>query len=307
MTADIIITISTLNRNLHSLVAFYKKTAWNIDVFLSTRFPNSRAVRQALDEYDGILAGPAAYHFFNRSRLPANSDIEILVGYAGIRGMGYFLMSSGYSFWPDIGNGDFRDFPTTIMSFSTVSRMRTRCHHHLRFPVIRSFRFYRVLAGHPQSLRLTLMGYDVLHYILMAPSTKLMSFITGRYALSVFPKSTYGLYVQFMCHYSGYHGDAVYRWGRELRHTRHTVIEAGTEGPWETWSRLRAVGDESSWIFWFDAPVNERLLPIKYLSQFHQKFQISNWMVAPQEPEEYMVISEPGLTSFDDIDAAPLA
>ncbi|KAI0361336.1 hypothetical protein OH77DRAFT_1585452 [Trametes cingulata] len=265
--------VRALSRRSYYAMESYRQRAWNIDAFLSEWFTDLVLPQfyDKLDEFGAVVTGSSAIQFLARRPPIKGSDLDILVPYGAVLGFGrWFQRVAGYVYKPR-GRGPYTSFdfaalsiPLRIDHLAGGAQADDPLSFGAKFAV---FDFFKHLGNGPgvdwtRAPRVQLIAVvgDVYEQVLSFHSTAVMNIITGRYAASFFPYSTFVENVSWVCNdHKGYRGYGM-SWREKYESRGFRVVDDRSGAPRERGNEFRPrrwIGDPGTWIIQFedrDAP-----------------------------------------------------
>ncbi|KAI0735613.1 hypothetical protein C8Q76DRAFT_792151 [Earliella scabrosa] len=261
---DSIIVICTLSMSVFLAVEAYRVRIWNPVQVLYPFFPNIPHFLSTLDACDGIVSGLQALQLLHRTRYPAaDSDLNIFLPCHGLLRMGRWIKRHGYTYQPSGRKHVFFDVDTFRLA-SGIANLKNR-----RIgasgtstavedaPAFAVYHFIRTLLpkkdGAPAlttRVQLVVTRDNPVEYVINNfRLTGNMNYFTGKYAVSLFPRSTFIDEVVYACHDLNPDGR---QWISKYRQRGFEVVVAGgvpsVEEPGEIGDVERTVGDSYTWI-----------------------------------------------------------
>ncbi|KAJ6464314.1 hypothetical protein DFH09DRAFT_1346827 [Mycena vulgaris] len=197
-----IFLLSCLNYRLRSLVHCYASNTWSVPRFLRQWFGRPREALKFLEDAPAIICGPAVLEFFDR-RSPSVTQLDICVDFGGFVEAGKFLTGNGYDFRP-FGIQSIKDFDlVALVEAARLPENQFKLHGERSVTqeehYSRTFRFVKRARG--QLLRVVvvhLVRCELHRFIFAMHSTAFMNYITSRWAISTFPRTTFLKRVSFV-------------------------------------------------------------------------------------------------------------
>lgn len=181
---DLIFRLYSLNYNMHHLVRFYVRGAWDPVKSLSRWFDNPERFLSILRNTNALVCGAVVLKYFDRDHT-VTKNIDICVKLDGVRELGRMLMAEKYTFCPEAG--DYKHFDTTVLlqSSRTIRTDQESDSSTIRKvdPYQRPFSFIRcapLLDGETDTMTVTVhqVNWEPLRYILCMESSELLSSIS---------------------------------------------------------------------------------------------------------------------------------
>ncbi|KAI0683362.1 hypothetical protein C8T65DRAFT_595192, partial [Cerioporus squamosus] len=278
-----IMRLRCLSSSLLRAVDAYATRKWNIVDSLGRWFWNIRAFLRMLDACDAIVSSSQAQQYFGRQQYSA-SDLDIFIPLHGLLPMGRFLRRQNYLYQPkdkvhpffDAAALSYTSFVGHRSSSDSSSASSSQEHGY----AFRAFNFvmpadvFDNKKNPGKRIQLIAVRGNPVEYIINNfHSTAVMNYLTGNYAVSLFPRTTFLRQETLVCLDITHNKPAHRAWMEKYRARGYTVLTAESCLPslpeldhWE-----RSVGDKMSWVL----PYAHTGLPRKEPLNIHSyKFEV---------------------------------
>lgn len=276
--ADSILRLRRLNSNFLLAVEAYTTRVWSVDQTFDRWFLDIDAFLDVLDECEGIIAGSEGQQHFARHEF-RGKDLDIYVPCHGLLKMGRYLKQHGFHYQSSGGKHVLFDAAAVLFSAATMRDRDLAGREVFGSPspnTYSAFNFYRntdnniyrmlsmdgyriqviavhgnpvqFLLYHFHSSRLSFEGYR--SALTFSATAGVMNYITGKYAVSLFPHHTFTRREMFICQDTTRNVAAHQAWAVKYKGRGYTVI-----GPTDSvtptrelraWERT--VGDKFTWV-----------------------------------------------------------
>ncbi|KAI1783928.1 hypothetical protein LXA43DRAFT_867886, partial [Ganoderma leucocontextum] len=263
---DLIFRLRATSMTLFCAVEAYRLRTWNPVGVLEPFFADVRSFLAMLDKCDGVVSGSQVVRLLQRAAFPdPGSDLDIFVPRHGLLRMGRWLKRHGYVYQSSgrkhvffdvevirsasMTSGAVADGPDTYPSSSRASHFAT--YHFIREEV------RRTADGSVLENVVQVVVVDTLpvQYIINNfHSTGVMNWFTGKYVVSLFPRSTFVHRMSYSCQdLTRSNKD----WVHKYRSRGFEVVLGGgapskESAEMEVWERF--VGDPQTWVMPFAGP-----------------------------------------------------
>ncbi|KAI0349445.1 hypothetical protein OH77DRAFT_1580380 [Trametes cingulata] len=203
---DDIMRMFRLNLQLHYGMENYVRRAWDIHRFYAQWFPCGVSAGEVLDRYGAIISGSAALRFMARQPRIPTSGLDIFVNIAGLLRLGRWLKVMGYVYRPRGHGPHLFDIAALGVSIRMQHRrVRSGTDAQVRFGS--QFEVFDFYLDDPQigwargdrHIQLIALEGSPYEHVLGFHSTAVMNFMTGSFAMSIFPKATFISKVSYVC------------------------------------------------------------------------------------------------------------
>ncbi|OJT09726.1 hypothetical protein TRAPUB_13794 [Trametes pubescens] len=259
-TIDQILSLRRVNSNLLLAVEGYSARAWSIDTTFDRWFYHVQSFLEVLDACEGIVAGSEAQQHFARHEF-RGKDLDIYVPCHGLLRMGRWLKSEGFRFQTSGGKHILFDAAAVMFSAATVGNHDLGGRDVYGSPLPNAFSSFNFVRFPTDNLRMLDMdgcrvqliavrGDPIPFMINNFHSTGVMNYITGKYAVSLFPRHTFVERQMFICQDMTRNAHANRSWIAKYRGRGFTVIGATDERVQSAELRAwdRTVGDRFTWV-----------------------------------------------------------
>ncbi|KAI9065718.1 hypothetical protein FKP32DRAFT_1674545 [Trametes sanguinea] len=264
-TPDLILWLRPLSSSMRLAVQAYCTRQWNVDTFLSRWFRFPSGFLKTLEQCGGLISGSEAQQFFGR-RAYRGRDLDIYVPLHGLLPMGRWLREEGFAFHASAEKHPL--FDVAAMMFTSHIGVNTSSPPSFlpprRTTTFSAFNFVRtphpnrpvLLSGsHVQLIAVT---YNPVEFIINNfHSTAVMNYMTDKYAISLFPRTTFIEKTSLICQDITRHATVHQAWMKKYRKRGFKILGAGDSIPATTELRKwdRTVGDALTWVLPFSRQV----------------------------------------------------
>ncbi|KAI9062917.1 hypothetical protein FKP32DRAFT_1548829, partial [Trametes sanguinea] len=256
---DLVLRLRQLSSSMRLAVEAYSTRCWDIDAFFGRWFVYSSRFLQVLDECGGIVSGSEAQQFFGRQSFRGR-DLDIYVPLHGLLPMGRWLKDQGYKYHATADKHPLFDV-AAMMASSHVGVGTPSAQWQPKSPPFSTFNFARnrhdTLPEWMNGLHVQLIvvsGSPIDFIVTNFHSTGVMNYITGKHAVSLFPRTTFIDHTSLICQDVTRNPYVHNTWIKKYRKRGFRVIGAGDTIPCtfelRYWQRI--VGDSLTWIIPFD-------------------------------------------------------
>ncbi|KAI0689529.1 hypothetical protein C8T65DRAFT_746138 [Cerioporus squamosus] len=252
---DAIMGFRNLSSSMLRAIDAYMTRKWSIAHTLRWWIWNIKEFLAVLDECDGIVSGSAAQHFFGREEYEAK-DLDIYLPFHGLLPMGRFLQREGFKFQPGLNHHPF--FDAAVMALTafigrTLSKATSDLSGHTY--AFKAFNFALPQHSHPgkrgRRVQLIAVQGDPVEFMIRSfHSTAVMNYLTGKYAVSLFPRTTFIHRATLVCQDITRQAAVQRAWMDKYRARGFSVVGATHELPDTTEGQVwkRRVGDKLCWV-----------------------------------------------------------
>ncbi|KAI0661154.1 hypothetical protein C8Q70DRAFT_911313 [Cubamyces menziesii] len=260
-TPDLILHLRRLSSAMYLGIEAYCAHVWDADAFLSRWFAFVPTFLRVLDLCEGVVSGSEAQQFLGRREF-RGKDLDIYVPLHGLLPMGRWLKNNGFVYQPTSDKHPLFD----VAAFTLASAVGHRAAGAplspvppYRSPTSGIFDFTRPRHS-SQALPTWLDGTHI--QVMAVPcnpvefivnnfhSTAVMNYMTGKYAVSIFPRTTYVERQLLVCQDVKRDAHTHQEWMDKYRRRGFTIIGAGGVLPRTVEARCweRSSGDFLTWI-----------------------------------------------------------
>ncbi|KAI0349460.1 hypothetical protein OH77DRAFT_1580423 [Trametes cingulata] len=256
---NLIFKLCYVSSSMHLAVEAYMARAWEVEKILGRYFPQVSSFLHILDFCGAVVGGGGAYRYFNRDH-HTDEPLEIFVPCHGLLRMGNWLKRSGYAYMPL--PGDTPMFDTEALAFASTSSEPTPFNSPATMQEGQSnfcpFTFVRPPTGyylrpllHGACIRVYAVRDNPVDFLINHfHSTAYLNYLTGKYAISLFPQSTFVRYTTLLCQSPppNHEHHAEMLSGYRARRLDVISAESGITFADELHTWRRSVSDKISWI-----------------------------------------------------------
>ncbi|KAI9069262.1 hypothetical protein FKP32DRAFT_1543823, partial [Trametes sanguinea] len=263
-TPDLILRLRPLSSSMRLAIEAYCARQWDIDMFLARWFEFVPGFLKVLDQCDGVVSGSEAQQFFGRQAFRGR-DLDIYVPLHGLMQMGRWLKEQGFVYHATADKHPLFDVAAVMFtSHVGIGAASISSGALMKLPPFAPFNFAR---AHHSTLPAWLTGMHV--QLIAVPcnpvefivnhfhSTGVMNYMTGKYAVSLFPRTTFVERTSLICQDITRNAKTHRSWIKKYRNRGFKVIGAGETIPYTFEVRYwqRRVGDFLTWVMPFDRRV----------------------------------------------------
>ncbi|KAL7281164.1 hypothetical protein ACG7TL_004472 [Trametes sanguinea] len=263
-TPDVIFRLRQLSSSMRLATEAYCARRWDVNAFLGRWFHFVPTFLKVLDDCGGVVSGSEAQQFFDRESYRGR-DLDVYVPLHGLLRMGRWIKEQGFLYHATADRHPLFDVAAVMFtSYVGVGAISLPSQFPTKPSTFAAFNFARPLHhSMPEWLKgmhiqLIAVPCNPVEFIVNNfHSTGVMNYMTGQYAVSLFPRTTFVDRTSLVCQDITRNAHSHRLWMKKYRKRGFNIIGAGDALPctFELRNWQRNVGDSLTWVLPFERQV----------------------------------------------------